>query len=69
MYRHRGIGSQLVQHTLAAITSITGKDAARLVLLSATKPPFYETLGFKTLPAPDGDNVVMIYDVTAQLPA
>ena len=47
--QHKGIGTALVEASIKEIKKRSGRDAARLVLLTTTSPGFYTRLGFKML--------------------
>ena len=47
--QHKGIGTALVKASIKEIKKKSGRDTARLILLTTTSPSFYTRLGFKTL--------------------
>ena len=48
-YQRQGIGTKLIEKVLTTIKSYKGKFKAKTVLLTTTKPTFYEKFGFKKL--------------------
>jgi N-acetylglutamate synthase-like GNAT family acetyltransferase len=48
-YQGKGIGTRLVEYIIAEIKKAEGHMAARMILLTTTKPKFYKRSGFKIL--------------------
>lgn len=61
-YQGQGVGTKLIEKIVKTIKSYKGTFKAKTVLLTTTKPGFYERFGFTTLKEYKKDDCLMSLD-------